>query len=173
MDSILVSLNVIIVISEPVAHRFYCKMAYFEVKYWIVCSPMHLYEYVSARNCIGDTILKLPNLMCICIYIEPRFCIGSPNHFTCICPNPEQNCIFCNKVAISLSTPICHSIILYVVWQATVGMLLSVEPFLLHNKPQFWVVTTEPDQFFTTKVSTTTRICTERNGHFGHHTRIA
>ena len=33
VDSILVSLNVIIVISEPVAHRFCFKMAYFEVKY--------------------------------------------------------------------------------------------------------------------------------------------
>ena len=54
------------------------------------------------------------------------------------------------KVSISLSTPICCSIILYVVWQATAGMLLSVEPFLLNNKPQLWVVTTEPDQFFTT-----------------------
>ena len=28
-------------------------------------------------------------------------------------------------------------------------MLLSVVPFLLNNKPQFWVVTTEPDPFFT------------------------
>ena len=71
-----------------------------------------------------------------------------------------------SKVSISLSTPICCSIILYVVWQATAGMLLSVEPFLLNNKPQLWVVTTEPDQFFTTKVSTTTRIRTEWNGLF-------
>ena len=28
-------------------------------------------------------------------------------------------------------------------------MLLSVVPFLLNNKPQLWVVTTESDQFFT------------------------
>ena len=38
--------------------------------------------------------------------------------------------------------------ILYDVWQATADMLLSVVPFLLNNKPQFWVFTTETRPVF-------------------------
>ena len=37
--------------------------------------------------------------------------------------------------------------ILYFVWQATAEILLCVVPFLLNNKPQLCVVTTESDQF--------------------------
>ena len=47
-----------------------------------------------------------------------------------------------------LSYEPCSSI-LYV-WQATAEILLSVNPIFHSNKPKFWVVTTESDQFFTT-----------------------